>query len=100
MTEPTAAQLMDDLRAVVENAEALLKATSGQAGDRIDEARLRAEGAIKDARARLDDLGDDVTARARHAARQADRYVHDNPWPSIAVAAGVGFVLGLLATRR
>ncbi len=100
MTEPTTAQLMQDLRAVVENAEALLKATSGQAGERIDEARSRAEDAIKDAKERLDDLSDDVTARARHAVRNADRYVHDNPWPSIAVAAGIGFVLGLLATRR
>ena len=36
-------KLMEDMRAVVEHAEALLHATSGQAGAGISEARARAE---------------------------------------------------------
>jgi ElaB/YqjD/DUF883 family membrane-anchored ribosome-binding protein len=32
--------------------------------------------------------------------QQTDEYVHENPWPSIGVAVGVGFVVGLLIGRR
>ena len=48
---PSSAQLMDDLRIVVEDAEALLKATAGQAGERVDQARTRAEESLRAARA-------------------------------------------------
>ena len=33
-------------------------------------------------------------------ARDASRYVRDNPWQSIGIAAGVGLLLGLLIGRR
>ena len=42
MREASTDKLMSDLRAVLEDAEALLQATAGQAGDRIQVARDRA----------------------------------------------------------
>ncbi len=97
---PDTAQLMEDLRVVVEDAEALLKATAGQAGERVEQARQRAEESLRAARARLSDIEGEVTMRAREAARHTDRYVHENPWGAIGIAAGVAFILGLLAGRR
>lgn len=94
------AQLMEDLRVVVEDAEALLKATAGQAGERVEQARHRAEESVRAARERLADLEGEVRMRAREAARTTDRYVHENPWGAIGMAAGVGFILGLLSGRR
>ncbi|MEZ5458187.1 MAG: DUF883 family protein [Steroidobacteraceae bacterium] len=93
-------RLLDDLRQVVEDTEALLRATAGQAGERAQEARSRAEDSLKAARARLEGLEQEVVTRARDAAHEADRYVHANPWQSIGVAAGVAFLLGLLVSRR
>ena len=97
---PSSAQLMDDLRIVVEDADALLKATAGQAGERVDQARTRAEESLRAARARLDEFEGEVSERAREAARSTDRYVHENPWGAIGIAAGAAFILGLLASRR
>ena len=34
------------------------------------------------------------------AVRATDDYVHENPWQSVGVAAGVAFLLGLLVSRR
>ena len=34
------------------------------------------------------------------AARATDDYVHDNPWQAIGVAAAVGFLVGLVISRR
>jgi len=93
-------KLMEEMRAVVEHAEALLHATAGQAGAGIGDARARAEDSLKAARARLASIEDDISVRAREAAQQADRYVHDNPWTAIGVAAGVGLLLGVLIARR
>jgi ElaB/YqjD/DUF883 family membrane-anchored ribosome-binding protein len=94
------AKLMEDLRVVVEDAEMLLKATAGQAGERIEQARHRAEESVRQARERLQEIDGEIRAKAREAVRTTDRYVHDNPWGAIGLAAGVGFILGLLSGRR
>jgi ElaB/YqjD/DUF883 family membrane-anchored ribosome-binding protein len=37
-----------------------------------------------------------VMDKTKAAAETTDHYVHENPWTVIGVAAGLGFVLGLL----
>ena len=38
--------------------------------------------------------------KSRAAARRADDWVHGNPWAAVGAAAGVGFLLGMLVSRR
>ena len=52
-----------------------------------------AEGRLADAEAAIVDSG-------KKAVRATDDYVHENPWQSVGVAAGVAFLLGLLVSRR
>ena len=96
----TADKLIEDLQTVVQDAEALLRATASQAGEKIQEARTRAEESVRQAKARLAGLEDEALERARALADQADTYVREKPWQAVAVAAGVGLVLGLLLGRR
>ncbi len=35
-----------------------------------------------------------------NASKVTDEYVHENPWAVVGMAAGVGFLLGLLIGRR
>lgn len=93
-------RLMADLQAVVRDTENLLKATASDASERATKARAHAEESLHKARVRLHELEHDVAARAREAAQKTNAYVHENPWPSIGVAAGVGFLVGLLLGRR
>lgn len=37
-----------------------------------------------------------VMDKAKAAAKATDGYVHDNPWKSVSVAAGVGLLLGIV----
>ena len=96
--------LMDDVRQALADVEQMLKDGADQAGeqlaDRVDDTRAGAERTLHDAHERLSSLQDELTSRARRSVRQADRYVHDNPWQAIGVAAGVAFVVGLLVSRR
>ncbi len=100
MREASTDRLMSDLRAVLEDAEALLTATAGQAGEKIQRARERAQETVKVARERLVDTQEEVVKRAKVAAKQTDDYVHDNPWQAVGIAAGVAFIIGVLVSRR
>jgi len=93
-------KLMEDLSAVVTDAEELLKATASQTGDRIMAARARAEESLKVAKMRLADAQEAVLEKAKVAAKQADTYVHDNPWKAAGIAAAVGVLIGALIARR
>ena len=41
-----------------------------------------------------------VTAKAKVACKTTDQYAHDHPWRLVGLAAVVGFLLGLLVSRR
>jgi ElaB/YqjD/DUF883 family membrane-anchored ribosome-binding protein len=98
--EVTTEKLFSDLQAVVRDAEALLKATAGLAGEKVQEVRARAEETIKNARTRIDSVEDDALRRAKELAMTAEGYVRENPWQAVGVAAGVGLLLGLLLSKR
>ena len=98
--EVTTDQLLADLKTVMNDAEALLRATSTQTGEKIQEVRARAEESLRQAKARLMTIEDEALRRAREVADATDEYVRENPWQSVGIAAGVGLLVGLLLARR
>ncbi|HWL61559.1 MAG TPA: DUF883 family protein [Steroidobacteraceae bacterium] len=93
-------KLYRDMQAVVDDAEALLSATASQAGEKVQEVRARTKESLTAARARLSSIEKSAIHRARAAVDGSNEYVHENPWIAIGVAAGAGFLAGLLLTRR
>lgn len=100
MTEANTRKLMNDLRSVVADAEALMSATAHDASERARDARSRASESVEQARQRLDELESEFKLRAKAAADDANAYVRDNPWRAIGIAAAVGVVVGMLLGRR
>jgi ElaB/YqjD/DUF883 family membrane-anchored ribosome-binding protein len=98
--EVTTDQLLADLKTVMTDAEALLRATSAQTGEKIQEVRARAEESLRQAKARLGSIEEEALRRAREVADATDDYVRENPWQSVGIAAGVGLLVGLLLARR
>lgn len=93
-------KLMDDLSAVVADAEELLKATASQTGERITAVRAKAEESLKVAKGRIAEARDELLDQAKVAAKDADAYVHENPWKAAGIAAAVGVLIGALISRR
>ncbi len=93
-------KLVEDLKAVVADAEELLKATANQTGERIAAARGKAEESLKAAKARLAEQEEAVMSQTKAAAKATEDYVRANPWKAVGIAAAVGLILGLLAARR
>lgn len=81
MDATTTERLMAELRAVAREAEELLQATAEQTGERVEELRERAKAALA-------------------AAGEIDAQVRKNPWAAVAIAGGVGLLLGLLLARK
>jgi ElaB/YqjD/DUF883 family membrane-anchored ribosome-binding protein len=103
MSDFTAAQkdkLMAELRMVVSDAEQLLESTAGQVGEGAAEARGRIQARLQQTKESLLRLQETAVTRAKEASQATDVYVHDNPWKSIGVAAGIGLLVGILIGRR
>lgn len=98
--EVTTEKLFADLQALARDAEALLKATAGLAGDKVQEVRTRAEETLRQAQSRIEAAEDDALRKAKEIAGAADGYVRENPWQAVGVAAGIGLLVGLLLSRR
>lgn len=93
-------KLMADLRLLVGDAEKLLDATAGQASEATSEVRTRIQATLAQARSSLGQLQESAVARAKAASKATDEYVHENPWKSIGVAAGIGLLVGVVIGRR
>lgn len=92
--------LMADFQALVSDTERLLEHTATLAGDQADELRARIHESLLRARSTLELTEESLRERGKAAVTTTEEYVQSNPWQSVGIAAGVGFLIGLLATRR
>jgi ElaB/YqjD/DUF883 family membrane-anchored ribosome-binding protein len=99
-TQVSKQKLVTDLKVLIGDTEELLKATAGQAGDKVAVARERIQASLAVYKEKLLDAEQALMEKTKEAARATDEYVHEHPWQAVSVAAGVGFLLGLLVSRR
>jgi|HigsolmetaAR202D_1030399.scaffolds.fasta_scaffold00594_11 ElaB/YqjD/DUF883 family membrane-anchored ribosome-binding protein len=87
--------LRNDLQAVARDAEALLKATADVGGERIEELRGRTRETLRRAYDHLYERN----LQMQKFARGTDSYIRDHSWSAVAVAAGVGLLIGAALAR-
>lgn len=92
--------LMADFQTLVTDTERLLNDTKVLAGDQADELRAKIQESLLQARETLKLTEESLRERGQAAVTATEDYVQANPWQSVGIAAGVGFLIGLLATRR
>lgn len=99
--QSTASHLSDELKAdlsqLVTSAKSSGKAELAAAAERLSEyMHMMADSANA--------IQQKGREKIKHAAEVTDTYVHDKPWQSVAIGAGVGaavgFALALMTTRR
>ena len=89
-------RLASHLKALVEDAEELMDATAGQAGEKVNEARSRLAAALESAKATCQRLEEKTVA----AAKATDRTIREHPYESIGIAFGLGLLVGVLVARK
>jgi ElaB/YqjD/DUF883 family membrane-anchored ribosome-binding protein len=95
MTKQTRA-MNNEIGQLADDARALMAATADVAGDKVADARQRLAAALESAK----DMAGKVRDKALESARLADQTVRENPYQAIAIAAGVGAIIGYLLSRR
>jgi len=97
-------RVMDDLKTLAADAEALLRATASDASDKAQEVRAKLTATLEKAKTTYDDLQTQgiatAKATAKAAAKKADDTIRAHPYESIGIAFGVGILLGALLRRK
>jgi ElaB/YqjD/DUF883 family membrane-anchored ribosome-binding protein len=93
-------KLVDEVRGVADDAEALVRASAGQVGEQARHAAERVERSVATMRSTLAAWGQEASAAAGRAATRTQQQVEEHPWAAVGVAAVAGIVLGLLIRRR
>ena len=91
---------MEDLRLVMSDAVELLRATVNQAGEGAAAARARIQDSLQTVKARMATAEDAAIERTHQAVKEAEQYVHDNPWQAIGISACAGLIVGMLIAKR
>ena len=99
-TDVSREKLIADFKVVIADAEELLKLTAGEAGEKLTEVRSRLHDRLSSAKGQVADAESLLREQACKMAAATDDYVHQKPWQAVGMAAGVAFLLGLLAGRR
>ncbi len=93
-------KMISDFKVVVQDAEELLKATANSVGEKTAVIRQRIEENLREAKSRLAQAETIVIDKTKVAAEATDKYVRANPWQAVGIAAGIGFLVGVLISRR
>ena len=96
----SADQLIGEFRALMADAEALIKVTEDHSSEAIGSIRNKALETLSGAKESITKLDGNLTEKAKVVAEGADDFVHRNPWEAVGVAAGLGILIGLLIRRR
>lgn len=92
--------LITDFQTLVSDTERLLKHSASLAGDQAHELREQIHDSLLRARETLKLTEDSLRERGKAVVNATEEYVQAKPWQSVGIAAGVGLLIGLLATRR
>ena len=81
---------------LAEDAQALMAATADVPGEKVGEARKRLAAALE----RAKEIAGRVRDKTVQAAKATDEAVHEHPYQAMAIAFGVGALIGFLVARR
>lgn len=85
-----------ELQNLATDAQALIAATSDVAGEKVADVRRRLGVALERGR----ETWENAREKAVESARAADEVIREKPYHAMAVAFGVGAILGILLARR
>ena len=89
-------KLIQDFKVVLHDAEDLARATAGNLGEKVSEARAKLAASMASAKTSCQDLEEKAIA----GAKATDRVIRSHPYESMGIAFGVGLLIGVLVGRK
>jgi ElaB/YqjD/DUF883 family membrane-anchored ribosome-binding protein len=100
MLESNIKTVRNDMRTLVEDAQEMFREATSSSGAKAEELRAKGLELLDSAMDKAQNLQSMALDASKEFAESADEYVHQNPWTTIAVSAGVGLLLGILIARK
>ena len=88
--------LSNEIAKLAEDAQELVAATADVAGEKVGEARKRLTYALERGR----EIYDHVRSKEIEGVCAVDKAMHEHAYEAIAIAVGVGALIGYFAARR
>ena len=89
-----------EIKNLIADVEELMARISDLKDADVERVRGKVQRAVESAKQTFSDSTLNLRRRAQQAASTTDDYVRDSPWQAVGIAALVGAVVGILATRR
>jgi ElaB/YqjD/DUF883 family membrane-anchored ribosome-binding protein len=89
-----------DVKTLVKDAQALLTAAAALTGEKAEELRTKGMQLLDVAMGKASQVQGQAVVKGKELAHTADVYVKDNPWRTIAAAASVGLLVGVILGRK
>lgn len=96
----TVDSVVNDFSNLLSEADTLLKRAGNETGEQARALQAQVESKLLSAKLRLQEIEGRAVESAKAMSAATNTYVHENPWQAVGIAAAVGFLAGVLVTRR
>lgn len=98
--EITSSKIIKDIKTVAEDADGLLKNSVSAVTGQISDLRAKAGTKMEEVQSQFEGTCASVAGQAKDMVGNAQRYVKQNPWRVLGMAAAAGVLLGLMRSHR
>jgi ElaB/YqjD/DUF883 family membrane-anchored ribosome-binding protein len=89
-----------EVRKLIADVEELIRRVGDAADPELARLRAKVESTVATTKKAISDGTEQVQRQAKEAFEASDRYVRDQPWEAIGIAAIAGLAIGFLVGRR
>jgi ElaB/YqjD/DUF883 family membrane-anchored ribosome-binding protein len=90
----------NDVKTLVKDAQELFREASVTTGEKAEALRAKGLVLLDNAMDKAHELQAVAIEKGKAVAHTTDEFVHEHPWKSVGIAAGIGLVIGMLISRR
>jgi ElaB/YqjD/DUF883 family membrane-anchored ribosome-binding protein len=98
--QTTRENLVSSFKALLDDAEELLRATANDASEKATSARRQIERRLQEGKKTLTEAQSFLSEKTKEATEVTGTYLKENPWSAVGIAVGIGLILGLLSRRN
>ncbi len=92
-------KIIEDIKVLLNDSEELVRLSASLPAEGVDALRARLRDHVDTARHALEAAQTGAQDRYRASLDGTVRYTRDNPWQALGIAAGIGFLAGILVSR-
>lgn len=92
-------KIIEDIKVLLNDSEELVRLSATLPAEGVDALRTRLRDHVDAARNALETAQSNAQERYRASLDGTVQYTRDNPWQALGIAAGIGFLAGILVSR-